>query len=58
MSPAGRNLLVLALGTGVCYCVYRALSARRKKHVSGSSILDKVSGMTVLASAGPGEEKP
>ncbi|XP_075713442.1 armadillo repeat-containing protein 10 isoform X2 [Rhinoderma darwinii] len=52
MSPAGstvtRSLLALALGTGVCYCVYRALSARRKKHVSGSSLLDKVSGMSVL----------
>ncbi|XP_040268911.1 armadillo repeat-containing protein 10 isoform X1 [Bufo bufo] len=41
MSPAGRvivarNLLALAVGTGVCYCVYRALSAGRKKHESGT----------------------
>ncbi|KAM3926324.1 armadillo repeat-containing protein 10 [Leptodactylus fuscus] len=41
-----RSLLALALGTGVCYCIYRALSARRKKH-GGASILDKVSGLTV-----------
>ncbi|XP_056429471.1 armadillo repeat-containing protein 10 isoform X2 [Hyla sarda] len=52
MSPAervtvARSLLALALGTGVCYCVYRALYAGRKKHVSGGRILDRVTGMPV-----------
>ncbi|XP_069834128.1 armadillo repeat-containing protein 10 isoform X3 [Dendropsophus ebraccatus] len=59
MSQAGRvtvarSLLALALGTGVCYCVYRALCTRGKKHVNGGGILDRVSGMTVRAGVNGG----
>ncbi|XP_072003329.1 armadillo repeat-containing protein 10 [Engystomops pustulosus] len=52
MSPIGgataaRSLLALALGTGVCYCVYKVLSTRGKQR--RASILDRVVGMSVLA---------
>ncbi|XP_075064857.1 armadillo repeat-containing protein 10-like [Mixophyes fleayi] len=57
MLPTGRgavakSVLGLALGVGACYCVYKVLSVARcrKKRVAGSSILDKVSGIELLAS--------
>ncbi|XP_073508376.1 armadillo repeat-containing protein 10 isoform X2 [Phyllobates terribilis] len=39
---AARSLLTAALGAGVCYCLYRALSARRKKCGSGAGLRDGV----------------
>ncbi|KAM4037584.1 armadillo repeat-containing protein 10 [Anomaloglossus baeobatrachus] len=47
---AARSLLTAALGAGVCYCLYRALSARGKR--GGSGLQDRVRGMTVRRSAG------
>ncbi|CAI9623663.1 unnamed protein product [Staurois parvus] len=61
MLPAGgltRGLVGLALGAGLCYCAYRILAGKgrgkKKELVTGGSLLERVSNMTVVQSVQSG----